>query len=448
MRLSARRALLPDGWADNVTVEIDAGGAIEAVTKESEAGAELVAGSLVPGLPNLHSHAFQRAMAGLTERRLHPTDSFWTWRDLMYRFAQKITPEQLEAVATLLFVEMLKSGFTSVAEFHYLHHDPDGRAYGDPAELSKRLVQAAKATGIGLTVLPVLYARGGFDDRPLGQAQRRFSTDPDAIMGILASLESEIAGNERFALGIAPHSLRAVSLPMLREMAASFGARGPIHIHIAEQQAEVDDCLARHGRRPVELLLDELEVDQRWCLVHATHMTPAETERLARSGAVAGLCPTTEANLGDGFFALPDYLNAGGRFGIGSDSNVSVGAAEELRWLEYGQRLVAQQRCMAARADDPRSVGRALFDGALEGGAAAVGRKVGRIAPGYRADFLVLDGDAAGDAILDRMVFVPQAETIRDVMVGGHWVVHERRHALEEAAREKFRRAAAELMEA
>ncbi len=453
--LFCRSALLPDGWARDVRIDIAADGAIAGVAADAEpGGSERAAGPVVPGMPNLHSHAFQRAMAGLAERAGPDGDGFWTWREAMYRFVAQLTPDQLEAVAAQLYVEMLKAGYTAVAEFHYLHHDPAGRPYADIAETSRRVAAAASRAGIGLTLLPVLYAAGGFGGAPPDDGQRRFVTDPDGFLRIVDAMRAAHAGDPGVRIGVAPHSLRAVPPDLLAEVLAAFSARdgaGPVHIHVAEQEKEVADCIAWSGARPVAWLLDHAGIDGRWCLVHATHMTPEEIRRLAASGAVAGLCPTTEANLGDGLFPAPAYLAAGGAFGVGSDSNVSVSPVEELRWLEYGQRLVRRRRnCLA---DAGASVGAALWRAALAGGARAVARPVGALAAGRRADLVVLAGDHPAlygredDLLLDALVFAGNANPVRDVMVGGDWVVREGRHAGEDGIADAYRAALRGLTE-
>ncbi|MGF1608820.1 MAG: formimidoylglutamate deiminase [Kiloniellales bacterium] len=451
--LFAETALLPDGWASNARFEIGADGNLAKVEAGVvPAGAPRAAGPVLPGMPNLHSHAFQRAMAGLAERAGPQKDSFWTWREVMYGFVGRLDPEQLEAIAAQLYVEMLKAGYTAVGEFHYLHHDPAGNRYADPAELSRRIVAAAELSGIGLTHLPVLYGYGGFGGQVAGVGQRRFLNDPAALLKIAEAIQRDHA-NGQLRVGIAPHSLRAVTPESLREALAGITAldkTAPIHLHIAEQVKEVEDCLAWCGRRPVEWLLAEIGVDRRWCLVHATHMTEAETTALAESGAVAGLCPTTEANLGDGLFPAPDYLRQGGAFGIGSDSHISVSPIEELRWLEYGQRLLHRQRNLLASGQGA-SVGAGLYKAALAGGAQALGRPVGRLEAGCRADLLVLDPDCpalaglAGDQLLDGVIFAGNRNPVRDVMVGGRWRVREGRHHEEAAVFARYRAVLAQL---
>ncbi len=450
--LFCESALLADGWAKDVVIEIDDAGWVTATTKSVAPGAATrVKGPVVPGMPNLHSHAFQRAMAGLAERQGDGDDSFWTWRRVMYDFLDRLGPDEIEAIAAELYVEMLKAGYTAVGEFHYLHHRPDGGAYDDVAELSQRIVRAAGAAGIGLTLLAVLYGHDGFGAAPPAPGQRRFLHDPDRLFRIFDRIAEAAAGDPELAVGIAPHSLRAVRPDLLTEAVVALemrDPRAPIHIHIAEQAAEVDECLAWSGARPVAWLLDNAEVDERWCLVHATHMAAGETDRLARSGVVAGLCPTTEANLGDGLFPATAYLAAGGRFGIGSDSHVSINPAEELRWLEYGQRLTHRARNLLVPGRG-RSVGAALWRAALAGGAQALGRPIGGLAPGRRADLLVLDGadptlhGRDGDLVLDRLVFAGHGNPIRDVMVGGQWLVEAGRHVREDEIAARYRSAVA-----
>jgi formimidoylglutamate deiminase len=457
-RFLLRHALLPDGWHDDVLVSVDAAGLIAKVAPTSrDAEATLLDGPVLPGMPNLHSHAFQRAMAGLAERSGPAMgDSFWTWRETMYRFAQKLTPEDVEAIAGQLYAEMLEAGFTSVAEFHYLHHQPGGAAYADPAELSRRILAAADTAGIGLTHLPVLYRYGGFGAKEPQERQRRFLHDSEAYARLLQALAPALRNRSDRRLGIAPHSLRAVTPELLRDGIAALDAIdavAPIHIHIAEQTAEVDDCIAWSGKRPVQWLLDQDVVNKRWCLVHATHLDADETRRLAESKAVAGLCPTTEASLGDGLFPAIAYMAAGGRIGIGSDSHISVSAAEDLRLLEYGQRLAQRSRTVLAGGPD-RSTGRRLFEAALQGGAQALGQPMGAIAPGHRADFILLDSAApslagrSGDSVLDTWIFSNQSRgTIRDVYVSGHRVVEAGRHLRGEALAARHRETLRRLLQ-
>ena len=437
------RVLTPEGWLAPGTVEVGADGRIAGV--EAGGGGERVGGIALPGMPNLHSHAFQRAMAGLTERAGPGEDSFWTWREVMYGFVDRLGPEDAEAIAAQLYCEMLKAGYTGVAEFHYLHHAPDGSPYGDLAEMAERVTAAARHTGIALTLLPVLYNAGGFGGAPMGGAQRRFANDADRLLRIVETMRQRRGADPGFRVGLAPHSLRAVGPECLADAVAGLDAMdpdAPIHIHIAEQTKEVEDCVAWSGRRPVERLLETQDMGPRWCLVHATHMTPDETRALAATGAVAGLCPTTEANLGDGLFPLKAYLEAGGRLGIGSDSHVSVSLVEELRWLEYGQRLAARRRNVAAPPEG--STGTRLHTAALEGGAAATARKTGALEAGRAADIVTLDAahpllaGKTDDAILDAWIFAGNANLVRDVMVGGSWVVRNGRHPEEDAIASEF----------
>ena len=440
----AERALLPSGWARNVRLEVASDGRLSSIQADAAAeGAQRLAGPLLPGMPNLHSHAFQRAMAGLAEVAGNPNDSFWTWRDLMYRLVGKIRPEQLQVIAQQLYIEMLKAGYTSVAEFHYVHHDSEGQPYADPAELSRRISAAAASSGIGLTLLPVLYSHAGFGGQAPNQGQRRFIHSTDQYLKLHQQLAPLLAAQPAQRLGLCFHSLRAVTPMQIAEVLAASTEDNPVHIHIAEQQKEVDDCLAWSGRRPLQWLYEHVEVNPRWCLVHATHAEPGEVRDMARSGAVAGLCLTTEANLGDGIFPAVDYLAQGGRMGIGSDSHVSLSVVEELRWLEYGQRLRDKRRNRLYQEGRPQ-VGRTLYEAALKGGAQALGQPVGKLAVGQRADWLVLDGQdpyiatAEDNAILNRWLFAGSDRQVRDVMVNGQWVVRQGRHAQEAQSARAF----------
>lgn len=436
-------ALLPEGWRHDVLLEWDGHGMLTRVSPDAGQAAQMPrsAGPVLPGMVNLHSHAFQRAMAGLTEYRSSPTDSFWSWRNLMYRFAGRLSPDGLKAIAVQLYIEMLQAGYTSVCEFHYLHHDRDGKPYANPAENMVHLIEAAQETGIGLTLLPVMYQYSGFGAQTPQSGQKRFLNSPRWIMQTLQTLQTSHPQHAGLRYGVAPHSLRAVtpqSLQTLLTQLRQWDAQAPVHMHIAEQKQEVEDCLAVLGARPVAWLLDNMAVDQHWCLVHATHMTPAETEQLAHSGAVAGICPTTEANLGDGVFNGVSYAAAQGRWGIGSDSHISASVSEELRWYEYSQRLRHGQRNMLTGSDDA-STGAYLYHQAVRGGAAASGRRVNGLQCGQRADLLVLDpqhpdlNGRHGDQLLDSLIFCRHGQTpLRDVMVGGHWVIRDRRHARQE----------------
>jgi formimidoylglutamate deiminase len=394
-------------------------------------------------------------MAGLTERRADAASSFWTWRDLMYRFAARISPEQVYDLAAWLYVEMLKGGYTSVGEFHYLHHDAGGRAYADRAEMSHRIVGAARASGIALTHLPVLYQYSGFGAKPPLAAQARFVHSTDAYLSLVRELHDIYKGMPDVRIGAAFHSLRAVDPAAIEASLAALpqvDAGAPIHIHVAEQRREVEECVSWSGKRPVQWLLEHARPDSRWCLVHATHLDQAEVGALAASGAVAGLCPTTEANLGDGIFPAAEYLDgaAPGVFGIGSDSHVEVSVCAELRMLEYGQRLTLARRAVLASTSEP-SPGTRLFNAAAMGGARALGIDAGRIAPACRADLVVLDRahpslwNRTAQQALDAWIFAGDAACVRDVMVGGTWRVRERRHAQEEALAARYRAAQAAL---
>lgn len=436
-------ALLADGWAQGVRLTLSEG-RIARIDTDVAAANEPRLGPVLPGMPNLHSHAFQRAMAGLTEARGETSDSFWTWREWLYRFVERLDPDALHAIAAMAQVEMLESGFTRVGEFHYLHHGPGGGAYDDPAEMGARLAAAAAETGIGLTLLPVFYAHSGFGGAAPGEGQRRFVTDVEGYARLLEASRAAVAGLAEAVVGVAPHSLRAVTLEELSAVVA-LAAGGPVHIHVAEQTKEVDDCLAATGQRPVRWLMNHAEVGKAWCLVHATHMNAMETERLAKSGAVAGLCPITEANLGDGLFPAPEFQAAGGAFGVGSDSNVLIDAAEELRTLEYGQRLNRRARNVLA-GGPRRSTGGALWRAALAGGGQALGAGRPGLRRGAAADFVSLDRSApalvgrSGDALIEGLVFGGRHGAIDTVWRAGRQVVAGGRHHAREAIAERYGR--------
>lgn len=448
--LFATDAWLPQGWSRNVRFEIDPRGVITRVEPGADPAGEAVEridGPVLPGLCDLHSHGFQRAMAGLAERTNIDSagDSFWTWREAMYDLVGRLTPDQVESITAQAYLELLKGGYTAVCEFHYLHHDPDGAPYADPAEISERIVAAAAQVNMGLTLLPVLYMTSNFGGAPPHAGQRRFLGDAERILRLVDCLRQRHGDSIR--VGAAPHSLRAVPPPELDALVsglASIDATAPIHMHIAEQSKEVDDCLAWSGSRPVQSLLANQAVAANWCLVHATHMTIEETRALAGSAAVAGLCPTTEANLGDGLFPLPEYASAHGRYGIGSDSNISTTCMEELRWLEYGQRLSRRQRNVMA-GEERCSVGEALYRAALAGGAQASGRPIAGLAVGQRADLLVLDPthptliERDPQHWLDALIFCGNSNPIRDVMVGGKWAIRNGQHALEQTVAARYR---------
>ncbi|MGC1302766.1 MAG: formimidoylglutamate deiminase [Caulobacteraceae bacterium] len=443
-------ALLPDGLASSVRVE-HAGGVITAVQQDvAPAPGDERHTIGVPGLANVHSHAFQRGMAGLAETSGPASDDFWTWREVMYRFLDHMTPEDLEAITAFAFAEMLQAGFTRVGEFHYVHHDPAGLPYADIGELSARVASAASATGIGLTLLPVFYAHSDFGGAPPKPGQRRFINDVTGFARLYEAAKRAIDGLDRANIGVAPHSLRAVT-PQELGAVVELAPNGPVHIHAAEQTREVEACVAWRGQRPVEWLLDHAGVDHRWCLIHTTHLTADEINRLARSGAVAGLCPITEANLGDGVFPAQTFLAAGGRFGVGTDSNILVDAAGELRALEYAQRLTLRGRNILA-GEAHASTGGRLYRSALCGGAQALGVAPSRIAPGGAADLVSLDGRNAafigrsGDALLDGWIFTGGAGAIDCVWRGGKKVVEQGRHHRSEEVHAAYRRTLTRLL--
>jgi formimidoylglutamate deiminase len=445
-------ALLMSGWACDVRLDVADGmiAALETGTQPA-AGDERHAVGL-PGMPNLHSHAFQRAMAGLAEIRGPDHDTFWTWRERMYRLALAMSPEDVQAVAALAYVEMLEAGFTRVGEFHYLHHDRDGQPYGDPAEMALRIMAAANETGIGLTFLPVFYAHGGFGGKPPTPSQRRFICDPEGFAKLVEGSRRAMAAYPGCVVGIAPHSLRAVTpdeLASIRPLAGD----GPIHIHVAEQVREVEECLAWSGQSPVEWLLDHAAPDGRWCFVHATHMTVVETQRMAEAGVVAGLCPVTEANLGDGIFRGSDYTACGGRFGIGSDSNVLVGVADELRQLEYSQRLQCRQRNVMTRGEGA-STGRSVFEAALDGGSIALGTHPAGLAPGAPADIVSLNLahpallERHGDRLLDAWIFAAATCPVDCVWLRGRKWVEGGRHLERDPVIARYRKSITRLLAA
>ncbi len=445
----ARYALLPSGWAENVEVEIKAEGTIGAV-RTGVAAAESSDRILLAAQSNVHSHTFQRAMAGMTERRTAGRDSFWTWRTLMYRFLEQLTPAQFEAIAALAFVEMQETGFAAVAEFHYVHHRPGGAPYDNLIETSERIFAAAARTGIGLTHLPVLYSYGGAGEAPLAGGQLRFANDVERFARLVEMARTAAArylpGDAR--VGIAPHSLRATTPAQLATVTERFSDT-PIHIHIAEQPKEVADIAAWLGARPVEWLLGALAVGPNWCLVHATHMIDAETTAMARSGAVAGLCPITEADLGDGPFNAPAYAAAGGAMGIGSDSNVRISVSEELRLLEYSQRLRDTARNVLGAGDG--SVGDTIYRWALSGGARALGRACGEIGEGKLADLVGLDGGHVAFAalrreqVLDGWIFAAGDRAVRDLWSAGRHCVRDGRHIARDEVETRYRSVIREL---
>lgn len=430
--LWAEHALLPGGWAENVRVELGADGRIAKVETGTARSGQQV-DLLLPAMANLHSHAFQRAMAGLSEARgPQPRDTFWTWRQIMYRFLDHLTPQDVEAIAALVQMEMLEAGYATNVEFHYLHHQPGGAPYDNIAEMSERIAAAAASTGIGLTLLPVHYQFGGVDRRPLGPGQQRFGTTPDSFPALLDAAEATLRHLPKDAgIGVAPHSLRAVS-PEALTLCTSLRPGRPLHMHLAEQIPEIEEVQAARGRRPVEWLLDNHTPDRRWTLIHLTHMTEDETQRLAATGAVAGLCPITESSLGDGIFNGTIWKNANGRFGFGSDSNVRISLVEELRALEYSQRL--RDTARAVLAEPGRSTGRVIFEAGLDSSASAAGRETGAIATGLWADLCALSLNnpvlygRKGDEILDSLIFAGHDGLVNDVWAAGRHVVREGRH--------------------
>ncbi len=442
-KISARCVLTPDGWVRDRAVCVDATGRIASVGAEGFEASNAV-GTLLPGMANVHTHSFQRAMAGLAETRgPKGADDFWTWRKVMYRFLELLTPEDVEAIAAMVHVAMLEAGYTASAEFHYLHHQPGGAAYDDRAEMAQRIMAASEASGIGLTLLPVLYTHGGLDRRPLAGGQLRFGCDRESFAQLYEAIARHTpALPADFRLGVAPHSLRAVDRDGLA-LCEALCPDGPVHIHAAEQVKEVAEVEAHLGARPVRWLLDNQPVDARWCLIHATHCDEGEVRDLASSGAVAGLCPTTEANLGDGTFPAESYLRGGGRFGIGSDSNIRISVTEELRALEQSQRLAFRRRAVLTSEAVP-SNGRNLYERAAAGGAQAIGRAAGTIAPGQLADLVALRDDVPfldwpdPDQRIDAWVFGVEEQAVSDVWSAGRHVVREGRHREGDAIRARF----------
>ena len=453
-------AMLPNGWAKDVFLEVDHGGNViqlqpDTVSSES---AQKVNGAVIPGIPNCHSHAHQRAMAGLGEKASieggkKATDSFWTWRVAMYHYLQRIKPEDLYTIAKMLYLEMLKAGYTNIAEFQYLHHDLNGNAYANRAEMTLQCMQAAADVGIGFTALPVLYQYGGFGSQPALEGQKRFLNDAEGFCRIVENLfiAAKDSGNDA-SVGIAPHSLRAISEELLSEVIDSLSTKplAAIHVHVAEQTKEVDDCLQWSKQRPVQWMMDRFDVDHNWCAIHATHMDEMETMKLAQSGAVAGLCPTTEGNLGDGFFNFVDFTDHNGCWAIGSDSHISISAVEELRWLEYGQRLFYRQRNIAAQSATANT-GTALLKSALQGGGQSSGRNIGQLEIGSRADFVVLDTmhprlfGRTEDDLIDSWIFSGNENSVKDVYIGGKKVIDNGQHEQQEYIESEFRNVISQL---
>jgi len=451
MRLHAKRILLANGWKKDQTITIE-NGVITAIVDGALAGAESV-GTVIPGMVNCHSHAFQRAFAGFSEQGSEGQDSFWTWRKIMYKFLGQLTAEHAQVIATQLYIEMLKMGYTRVAEFHYLHHDINGENYQQLSTMAGAIFNAASTSGIGLTLLPVLYRYSGFGQQPANDGQKRFINSTEQFNQMVSDCFALSEGFDNSNVGIAPHSLRAVDLASLTSAVShvrSLDDKAPIHIHIAEQQQEVDDCLAHSGKRPVQWLLDNIELDAQWCLIHATHINEQERQGIIQSQAIAGICPTTEANLGDGIFPTTEFLAEQGTFAIGSDSHISVNPIEELRWLEYAQRLIKQQRAILAN-EQQASVGRNLWQQAAKGGAQSTNSNTGELAIGKLADLLVLDEKKLAlfahdeQHLLDSVIFASQTNLIEDVMVNGHWVIKQGAHHEEESSHRAFSQILAEF---
>jgi formimidoylglutamate deiminase len=435
MNLYLEKVLLADGWADEQTLTINKG-VITKITSGYIEGAEKVSGTVIPGMVNCHSHAFQRAFAGFSEQGSEGQDSFWTWRKIMYKFLGQLTVEHAQVIASQLYIEMLKMGYTRVAEFHYLHHDINGETYSPLSTMAEAIFKAGQTSGIGLTLLPVLYQFSGFGSLPPNEGQKRFINSTEQFNQLVSDCFVLSKSYENTNVGIAPHSLRAVnkkSLLKAVEHVRSLDNKAPVHIHIAEQQKEVDDSLVHSGQRPVQWLLNNAVLDEQWCLIHATHINEQERQGIIATKAIAGICPTTEANLGDGIFPTTEFLAEDGTFAIGSDSHISVNPIEELRWLEYAQRLIKQQRAILATSEQA-SVGRNLWQQAAKGGAQSTNANVGELAIGKQADLLVLDDQQTrlfantNQHILDSVIFASQQNPVRDVMVNGSWVVKEGKH--------------------
>jgi formimidoylglutamate deiminase len=451
LRLWFEAALVAGKWQENVRLTI-----VDGIISRVELDVTVEPGDErcsvgIPGLANVHSHAFQRGMSGLAEVRGPASDNFWTWREIMYHFLDRLTPEDMEAIASQAYAEMLESGFIRVGEFHYVHHDCAGKPYDNPGELAERICGAAATTGIRLTLLPSFYAHSGFGGLPPTVGQRRFITSPDEFVRLHENAARCTRALPRATVGVAPHSLRAVT-PGELELIVALGKDGPIHIHVAEQVKEVADCLAATGARPVEWLLDNAPIDHRWCLIHATHMTPEEINAVARSGGTVGVCPITEANLGDGIFPAA-FLAQGGRIGFGTDSNVAIGAAAELCQLEYSQRLASLGRNVLATAQG-RSSGRSLYNLALAGGSAALADASAELVAGNPADLVSLACDYGllaarerGDAVLDRFVFSGRSgHAVDKVWIGGEEKVSAGRHYRREEIAVVYRRTMRRLL--
>jgi formimidoylglutamate deiminase len=445
MKLFANKILLSNGWASEQTLTIEQG-VITEITHGFVDGAEHAKGVVIPGMVNCHSHAFQRAFAGFSEQGSEGQDSFWTWRSIMYKFLEQLSAEDAQVIATQLYIEMLKMGYTRVAEFHYLHHDIDGENHASLSAMAQAIFTAAKQSGIGLTLLPVLYRFSGFGAQQPNNGQKRFINSVEQFNNLVSDCFKIASTQTNSNVGIAPHSLRAVdkdSLSAAVMHVRSLDPQAPVHIHIAEQQKEVDDCLAHYGQRPVQWLLDNADLDKHWCLIHATHIDDQERKGMIASHAIAGICPTTEANLGDGIFPTDEFLIDEGTFAIGSDSHISVNPIEELRWLEYAQRLSKQQRALLA-TQEQKSVGLNLWQRAALGGAQSTNSNTGELAIGKQADLLILDDSQLrlfahdDEHLLDSVIFASQKNLVLDVMVHGVWSIREGKHALEQGSADKF----------
>jgi len=451
MKFYVENILLADGWSTNKTLTVT-NGIITEITSGKDDEAQIISGTVIPGMVNCHSHAFQRAFAGFSEQGSEGQDSFWTWRKIMYKFLAKLTHDDAQVIAQQLYIEMLKMGYTRVAEFHYLHHDIDGKSYAEQDEstqlatMAQAIFSAASNAGIGLTILPVLYQFAGFGEQEPNQGQKRFINSTKQFNQLVSDCFQLSKNYVNTNVGIAPHSLRAVNKQGIEQAVAhvrSLDSKAPIHIHIAEQQQEVDDCLNYHGKRPVQWLLDNIELDKHWCLIHATHIDEQEQQGIVDSQAIAGICPTTEANLGDGIFPTLEFLSLNGTFAIGSDSHISVNPIEELRWLEYAQRLTKQKRALLANKNTP-SVGQHIWQQAAFGGAQSTSSNTGCLAVGKQADWLVLDKKQTNlyannlQHLLDSVIFASRENTIQDVMVNGQWVIKNGKHQIEESSAENF----------
>ena len=441
-RYFAKKAFVNQHWQHNVAIEVKDGVISEINTGQEPSGAELLTGPVLPAIANLHSHAFQYLMAGMAEVNLNPNDSFWSWRDLMYRIVGKLNPDDIEVIATQLYIDMLKGGYTQVGEFQYLFNDFDGGSYANKCEVSEKLVSAANTANIGITLLPTLYSHSGFGGQAPTEGQNRFINTTESYLENFTTMATKLEEHSLHSIGHCFHSLRAVTQGQMSEVLATVEGAIPVHIHIAEQQKEIQDSIAWSGKRPVEWLFDNFEVDRNWCLVHATHLSEYEIAIVAKSHAVVGLCPTTEANLGDGIFPGAEFTKAGGRWGIGSDSHVSLSVKDELRSLEYSQRLKDMQRNRLYGEDNP-NIGEYIFNQAQQGGNQALNIDTG-LTVGQRADFIVLDdshpmiGARADRDIINSWVFASNENIVKDVFVAGEQAVSNFKHDLQDQSRTQF----------